>query len=255
MSDLHLGTKRSKSNSVLSLLNNTESEYLYLVGDIIDMWRLKSKVYWPKDHNEIIRKILKKSENNTIIKYIPGNHDDAIRNYCPLDVGDIEVCEKTDHITATGKKFLIIHGDEFDNVTRYAKWVAILGDYGYELLLNLNAPLNWIRRKFGLGYWSLSANIKLKVKEAVNFISSFEEALSYECKKNGYDGVVCGHIHHPEIRNINGVHYLNDGDFVESCTVLVEEMDGTIKLIRWYDENNNNVIVELLPNGEIIKNE
>ena len=236
ISDLHLGTRGCKSDYLNSFLKHNSSEYLYLVGDIIDGWRLRSKWYWPQEHNNVIRKVLNKSKKGTEVIYITGNHDEFIRPYVTfgLNFGNVKILNSTVHESLDGRKLWVVHGDAFDGVTRYHKWVAILGDHAYNLLLWSNRHLNYFRAKFGLGYWSLSKYLKQKAKEAVNFIYKFEEAISFETKKRGYDGVICGHIHHPEIKKINDVMYYNDGDFVESCSALVENYDGTFEIIYWH---------------------
>lgn len=235
ISDLHLGTRGCRSDLLLSFLKNNDAETLYLVGDILDGWRLKSKWYWPQEHNDVIKSILKKSKKGTRVVYVTGNHDEFLRPYVSfgLTLGNIEIVNSVVHQTVDGKKLWVVHGDAFDGVTRYHKWVALLGDHAYNFLIWLNRHFNYFRAKFGFGYWSLSKYLKHKTKEAVNFIFKFEDAISNEAKNRGYDGVVAGHIHHPEIKELNGVLYCNDGDFVESCSALVEDFNGNLKIVFW----------------------
>ena len=201
LSDIHLGTRGCQAEMLLDFLKKNESEYLYLVGDIVDGWRLKRWWYWPRAHNDVVQKIMRKARKGTNVIYIPGNHDEAARQYCQLTFGDVRVEEEWIHETPDGKKLLVIHGDQFDGIVRYAKWLAILGDWAYTVALRINTTFNWARRKLGLNYWSLSAYLKHKVKNAVQFIADFEDAVADEARRRGVDGVVCGHIHHPEIRD------------------------------------------------------
>jgi len=233
ISDIHLGTAGCKAEFLLDFLKQNEADNLYLVGDIIDGWRLKKSWYWPQSHNDVVQKLLRKARKGTNVIFIPGNHDAFIRPYVEHDFGDIQVHDEVIHETVDGKKLLVIHGDEFDVVVKYAKWLAVLGDNAYEFALKLNNYLNWIRHKMGYSYWSLSAYLKYKVKNAVQFIADFETALADVAKKRKVDGVVCGHIHHPEIRDIDGILYCNDGDWVESCSALVEHLDGKLEIIYW----------------------
>jgi UDP-2,3-diacylglucosamine pyrophosphatase LpxH len=235
VSDLHLGTRAAQTDSFLEFLRHYDADVIYLVGDIIDFWRVKRGPVWLQSHNDVLQKLLRKVRKGARIVYIPGNHDEAMRDYCGMRFGGIEIHRDIVHRAADGRQYLVMHGDEFDVVVRYAKWLAFLGDRSYEFALWCNAPLNWLRRKFGFGYWSLSAYLKLRVKSAVNFIGEFEHALAEEAKRRGVDGVVCGHIHHAADRPIEGVRYLNCGDWVESCTALAEDMNGRIHLIRWHE--------------------
>jgi UDP-2,3-diacylglucosamine pyrophosphatase LpxH len=237
LSDIHLGTRGCQAELLLDFLKNNECEHLYLVGDIVDGWRLKRWWYWPQAHNDVVQKILRKARKGTNVIYIPGNHDEAARQYCQLTFGDVAVEEEAIHETADGKKLLVIHGDQFDGIVRYARWLAILGDWAYTTALRLNTLYNWGRRKLGLSYWSLSAYLKHRVKNAVQFIGNYEHAVASEARRRGVDGVVCGHIHHAEIRTIEGVLYCNDGDWVESCTALVEDFDGRLRILRWAEEH------------------
>lgn len=235
VSDLHLGTRASQADIFLDFLKHNDAETIFLVGDIIDFWRVKRGPIWPQDHNDVLQKLLRKARKGTRIIFIPGNHDEALRDYCGMKFGGIEMLRDDVYTTADGRKLLVMHGDEFDVVVRYAKWLAFLGDRSYEFLLWLNTPLNWIRRRLGFGYWSLSAYLKYRVKTAVNFIGEFEHALSEEARRRGVDGVVCGHIHHAANHEINGVQYINSGDWVESCTAITEDENGTLEIVRWLD--------------------
>ncbi|MGA0530673.1 UDP-2,3-diacylglucosamine diphosphatase [Hansschlegelia sp. KR7-227] len=233
ISDIHLGTKGCQAELLLDFLRVHEADVIYLVGDIIDGWRLKQSWYWPQTHNDVVQKILRKGRKGSRIVYIPGNHDEFLRSYYGTHFGGIDVVETAIHETADGRRYLLIHGDVFDMVVRHAKWLALLGDWAYETALIVNTYLNLVRRKLGFSYWSLSAWAKLKVKNAVNFIGQFETTLSAEAHKHGVDGVICGHIHHAAMHDMNGVSYVNVGDWVESCTAVVEHDDGRLELIRW----------------------
>ena len=237
LSDIHLGTRGCQAAMLLDFLKHNESDYLYLVGDIVDGWRLKRWWYWPQAHNDVVQKVMRKARKGTIVTYIPGNHDEAARQYCQLTFGDVRVEEEAIHVQPDGKKLLVIHGDQFDGIVRYARWLAILGDWAYNAALRINTTFNWGRRRLGLPYWSLSAYLKHKVKNAVQFIDNYEHAVASEARRRGVDGVVCGHIHHAEIRSIEGVLYCNDGDWVESCTALVEDFDGRLRILRWAEEH------------------
>ncbi len=233
ISDIHLGTKGCQAELFLDFLRYHEAETVYLVGDIIDFWRLKRSWYWPQFHNDVVQKLLRKGRKGTRIVYIPGNHDELLRDYASMNFGGIDIERKTVHETATGEKILVMHGDEFDAVVRYAKWLAFLGDWAYAFALTINTYFNIVRRKLGFPYWSLSAWLKLRVKNAVNFIGEFEQALAAEAQRNDVSGIICGHIHHPAIRDMNGLKYMNCGDWVESCTAIVENMDGTFEIVHW----------------------
>jgi UDP-2,3-diacylglucosamine pyrophosphatase LpxH len=236
ISDVHLGTRSAQANMLLDFLKHHDAETIYLVGDIIDFWRVKRGPVWPQAHNDVLQKLLRKARKGTRVVFIPGNHDEGLRDYCGMQFGGIEIERQTEHVTATGKRYVVMHGDEYDVVVRYARWLAFLGDRGYELALWTNNPLNFIRRRLGLGYWSLSAYLKLRVKTAVNFIGEFEQNLADEARRRNADGIICGHIHHAASHDIDGVHYLNTGDWVESCTAIRETMDGEMELVNWHDE-------------------
>jgi UDP-2,3-diacylglucosamine pyrophosphatase LpxH len=233
ISDIHLGTRGCKAEFLLDFLRHTESEFLYLVGDIVDGWRLRKSWYWAQSHNDVIQKVLRKARKGTKVIYIPGNHDEWLRDYTDLHFGGVLCVSEAIHTTADGKKMLVIHGDAFDGVVRYARWLALLGDGAYEFTLRLNNVFNWARRYLGYPYWSLSAYLKSRVKNAVQFVGDYANAITTEARARQVDGIVCGHIHQAEMRHINGVLYCNDGDWVESCTALVEHFDGRLEILHW----------------------
>jgi UDP-2,3-diacylglucosamine pyrophosphatase LpxH len=233
VSDLHLGTKASQAAAFLDFIKSCEADRIYLVGDIVDFWRIRRGVYWPQDHNDVLQKLLRKARKGTELIFIPGNHDEVMRDYCGARFGAIAIERDTVHETADGKRYLVMHGDEFDVVVRYAKWIAFLGDWAYELALWANTHFNTMRRCFGLPYWSLSAYLKHRVKRAVNYIGEFEAALVQEAARRGTQGVICGHIHHAAKRRIGDITYINTGDWVESCTAVAETRAGTFEIIHW----------------------
>ena len=235
ISDTHLGTAGCRADLLLDFLKSTECETLFLVGDIVDGWQLRKGWYWPPRHNDVVRCVLKKAKHGTRVVYVPGNHDEAFRDYVGLNLGGVELAPEAIHVTADGRRLLVLHGDEFDGVVLYARWLAFLGDHAYTLLLKLNGLFNAVRKRLGLPYWSLSAHIKKRVKNAVSYVSGFEQAVAHAAIERGVDGVVCGHIHTAEIRTIGPVTYYNDGDWVESCTALVEHADGSMEIIDWAD--------------------
>ncbi len=233
ISDIHLGTAGCNAEMLLDFLGAIDCETLYLVGDIVDGWQLKRGWYWPPRHNDVVRCILKKAKHGTRVIYVPGNHDEAFRDYVGLNFGGVEIVAQAVHLTADGRRLLILHGDEFDGVVLYARWLALLGDHAYTWLLKLNRIVSAGRRLFGLPYWSLSAELKKRVKQAVQYVASFEQAVAHAAFERGADGVVCGHIHSAEVRQIGEVTYYNDGDWVESCTALVEHDDGRMEIVDW----------------------
>lgn len=233
LSDIHLGTRGCQADLLLDFLKYNDAETVYLVGDIVDGWRLKKSWYWPQEHNDVVQKILRKGRKGSRIVYVPGNHDEFLRNFLGTHFGGIEVVDSIIHETADGRRYLIIHGDQFDVVMRHAKWLAFFGDKAYGFALGVNTWVNAARRRLGFSYWSLSAWAKLKVKNAVNFIGRFEDVLAEEARRQGADGVVCGHIHHAADQDMNGIHYINTGDWVESCTAVAEHHDGTFEVIKW----------------------
>ncbi len=246
ISDVHLGTRGSKAEALLEFLREYEFDTLYVVGDLIDVWQLRRGIYWPQAHNDVIQKLLRAGRKGTRIIYIPGNHDEFVADFVG-DFGAVTIEPRAIHETADGRRLLVIHGHELDAVVQNIKWLAHLGDFGYNLLLRLNHPLNFLRRLCGLGYWSLSAYAKQRVKSAVNFIGKFEEAIVRFSREDGVDGVVCGHIHSPMIREIGGVRYFNSGDWVESNSALVEDHAGEIELIRNFGSTTIAARVAALP--------
>jgi UDP-2,3-diacylglucosamine pyrophosphatase LpxH len=236
ISDVHLGTRGCAAEMLIDFLDTTDSETMYLVGDIIDGWRMKKKFYWPATHNDIVWRVLKRAKRGTRVVYIPGNHDEMFRQFTGLNFGGIEIRRKATHTTADGRKLLVLHGDEFDAIMLAHRWLAFVGDALYGALMRCNHGLNKVRRWLDLPYWSLSKHAKHKVKNAVAFIGRFEEVVAHEAGARGVDGVVCGHIHNAEMREIGDVAYYNDGDWVEGCTALVEHFDGRMELLHWADE-------------------
>ncbi|MXN63676.1 UDP-2,3-diacylglucosamine diphosphatase [Stappia sp. GBMRC 2046] len=244
LSDIHLGTRGAQADLLLDFLRYNDAETIYLVGDIVDGWRLRRSWYWPQAHNDVVQKLLRKSRKGARIIYTPGNHDEFLRDFLGTHFGGVNVVADAIHTTADGREFLVIHGDQFDVVVRHARWLAFFGDWAYVTALNLNTGLNVVRRKLGLTYWSLSAWAKLKVKNAVNFIGKFEETLSAEARRREVDGVICGHIHHAADHSDFGIHYINTGDWVESCTAVAEHHDGTFEVIRWADRRKLPAVAE-----------
>jgi UDP-2,3-diacylglucosamine pyrophosphatase LpxH len=236
LSDIHLGNNGCQVDFLLHFLRCTETKYLFLVGDIIDMWSMQRRLYWPQKHNNAIRSFLGKAKHKTKVVFIPGNHDEKLREYCGLELGNISIQKQAVHTLANGRKLLILHGDEFDGVIGASRFIGKLGSVAYDLLLSMNVVLNWARRHLGLGHWSLSAYLKLKVKNAVKFISNYETAVIRQATRQRVDAVVCGHIHHAEIAPLGGLLYCNCGDWVESCSALVETMDGTLSLLKWNEQ-------------------
>jgi UDP-2,3-diacylglucosamine pyrophosphatase LpxH len=233
ISDVHLGTPGCQAHALLDFLRCVESDHLYLVGDIIDGWQLRRNWFWPQAHNDVVQKLLRKARKGTRVVFVPGNHDEFARKYLGHNFGGIEVVDDCIHTTADGRRLWVTHGDYFDGVIQCAKWLAHLGDTLYEFTLKLNRHFNVLRARLGLPYWSLSKYLKLKVKRAVSFIGDFEQAVAREARKRGVHGVVCGHIHHAELRDIDGILYANDGDWVESLTALVEHADGRLEILDW----------------------
>jgi UDP-2,3-diacylglucosamine pyrophosphatase LpxH len=236
ISDVHLGTRGCNAELLIDFLDATDSETMYLVGDIIDGWRLKKKLYWPAAHNDVVWRILKRARRGTRIVYIPGNHDEMMRQFAGLHFGGVEILRAAVHETADGRHLLVLHGDEFDAVMLAHRWLAVVGDALYHLLMTLSGWVNALRRRLGLPYWSLSKVAKHKVKNAVEFISRYEEVVTRAAAARRVDGVVCGHIHTAEIREFDGVTYYNDGDWVEGCTALVEHFDGRMEILNWPEE-------------------
>ncbi len=235
ISDVHLGYKDCRADYLLDFLSAVETDVLYLVGDIIDLWSMKRQFYWHPSHYQVLNCIQQKAANGTRVIYIPGNHDETFRNYINQTLFGIEVHQQYIHVTQANKRFLLVHGDDFDSATRYNKIISIAGDAGYDLLLFLNRWSNKIRKLFGGNYWSLASWIKARVHKAREAINAFEDAAIHEAKKQNVDGIICGHIHHPKIKVCDGIVYCNDGDWIENCTALVEQADGKIELLHWSD--------------------
>jgi UDP-2,3-diacylglucosamine pyrophosphatase LpxH len=236
ISDVHLGSKAAKADFLIDFMRYHEAETYILVGDIVDGWRLKRSWYWPQSANDVVQKMLRKARKGTRIIYIPGNHDEFLRDFIGTHFGGIEVALNWIHEAADGKKYLVIHGDEFDVVVRNYRILAYLGDWAYDAAILLNRALAAVRRRIGLPYWSFSAWAKLQVKHAVNFIGEFQHFVAEEARRQKVDGVICGHIHHAVMEDIEGIRYINTGDWVESCTALVEHFDGRMELITWVPE-------------------
>ncbi len=237
ISDVHLGTRGCRADFLLDFLRSVECDNLFLVGDMIDLWSIESLgLHWPQAHNNVLRTILGKAKHDTKVVFVPGNHDELLRDFIGHEFGNVAIVRDCMHETADGRRLLIMHGDEFDTVVKHSRGLALVGSHAYDLLLRFNTVVNACRRRFGYGYWSLAGFLKQKVKSAVNFISSFEQALVHEARRRGADGVVCGHIHRAAMRHFDEILYLNDGDWVESCTALVEFHDGTLQLVQWSDE-------------------
>ena len=232
ISDAHLGTRGCNAPALLDFLRENDFDTLYVVGDLIDIWSLRRGIYWPQQHNDVIQKILRKARKGTHVVYIPGNHDELVADFCGA-YGNIEIKQRAIHVTASGERVLIIHGHELDAVVQNVKWLAFAGDLGYQFLLSLNPLINFLRRRFGLGYWSLSAYAKQRVKDAVSFISKFETAVAHYADRYDVDAVLCGHIHSAAIREFGKVTYYNCGDWVESCTALVEGDDGILSMLNY----------------------
>ena len=233
ISDIHLGTKGCQAELLLDFIRHIECDTLYLVGDIIDGWKLRSGWHWPQAHNDVVQKVLRLARKGTKVIYVPGNHDEGAREFCGVHFGGVIVARDAIHEAADGKRYLVTHGDEFDGVVQHARWLAFLGDYAYRALIAVNTGFNRLRRMMGFGYWSLSAFLKTRVKNALQFVENFEAAVADEARRRGVDGVICGHIHKAEMREIDGITYINDGDWVESCTALVEHADGRMEILEW----------------------
>lgn len=233
ISDIHLGARGCQATKVLDFLRHHDADTIYLVGDIVDGWALKSSWFWPQSHNDVVQKILRKARKGTRVVYVPGNHDEFLRDYYGSHFGGIEVVEHAIHVAADARRYLVVHGDHFDLVVTQARWLALLGDKAYDLAIVVNRGFNYLRRIFGLGYWSLSQWAKLKVKNAVSYIGEYEKALVADARKHEVDGIVCGHIHHAAIQDDLGIRYVNCGDWVENCTAVVEHHDGRFEIIRW----------------------
>jgi UDP-2,3-diacylglucosamine pyrophosphatase LpxH len=233
ISDVHLGSRAAKADFLIDFLRHHEAETIYLVGDIVDGWRLRRSWHWPQSHNDVVQKVLRQARKGTRVVYIAGNHDEFLRMFQGVHFGGILVADRAVHETADGRRFLVIHGDQFDTVVMNARWLAYLGDRAYELAILTNRLVTRVRRFFGLPYWSFSSWAKVKVKKAVNFIGAFQDVLAEEARRSTVDGVICGHIHHAAMERFGDVEYINTGDWVESCTAVVEHFDGRMEIVHW----------------------
>jgi UDP-2,3-diacylglucosamine pyrophosphatase LpxH len=234
LSDIHLGTRGCQADSLIAFLREYEAEHLFLLGDIIDFWAMNRSIHWTAAQNTVVQKVLRRARHGEKVMLIPGNHDEALREFVGASFGDIHVVGEHIHETADGRKLLLLHGDEFDQVTRHHRWLAVLGDIGYNLLVRINSWLSWVRRSLRIsGYWSLAGYAKRRVKSAVSFIFDFEDAVIHTVRERGLDGIVCGHIHSATLRETDGVLYINCGDWVDSCTAIVEHPDGRLELVEW----------------------
>ncbi len=242
ISDIHLGTRGCNAELLVDFLRSIECETLYLVGDIVDGWRLKKGWYWPDEHNEVVRRVLKLAHRGTRVVFVCGNHDEMLRPYAGLTFGGVELVLEAVHVTADGRRLLVTHGDGFDAVVLYHRWLAVLGDKAYELMMRLNIAFNLVRRRLKMPYWSLSSYMKKRVKNAVQYVGRYEEAVAHEAHVRGLDGIVCGHIHTAEIRDFDGITYYNDGDWVESCTALVEDFAGAMSILDWLAETGGETV-------------
>jgi UDP-2,3-diacylglucosamine pyrophosphatase LpxH len=240
ISDVHLGTPGCQADALLDFLKMHPCDTFYLVGDIVDGWQLRRRWHWPQAHNDVVQKLLRAARKGCRVIYVPGNHDEFARQFASHQFGGIDVQREAVHVTADGRQLWVIHGDDFDAVVQCARWLAYVGDNLYEFTLKLNRHLNALRGHMGLPYWSLSAYLKHKVKKALNYVTQFETAVAHEARKRGHQGVVCGHIHRAEMREIDGVLYCNDGDWVESRTSLIEHFDGRLELVEWHPAKHGN---------------
>jgi UDP-2,3-diacylglucosamine pyrophosphatase LpxH len=234
VSDIHLGSRDCRAAELLRFLESIEADYLFLVGDIVDFWSLRRSFYWPEEHNEVLRAILAKAKEGTQVIYVPGNHDDNIREFCGSLFGNMSIRRRYVHATADGREFLIMHGDEFDTAVKCSRWLAQFGATAYEFMMRVNRGVNACRRAFGMPYWSLATYLKLRLPKALQYVAAFEHAAAQAARSRNLDGIVCGHIHRAGLREIDGVLYCNDGDWVESCTALVEKLNGELSL--WHAE-------------------
>jgi UDP-2,3-diacylglucosamine pyrophosphatase LpxH len=254
ISDFHLGTRGCQSELLLEFIKHTQSEKLYLVGDIIDGWALKNTWYWPQSHNDVVQKILRKARHGTKVFYLSGNHDEVTRGFAPVNFGGVSILNQIIHETVDKKKYLVVHGDQFDGIIQCAKWLAMLGSITYDFLIYFNRYINFFRKKLGYEYWSLSNYLKFTVKNAVKFVSEYEKLVCNYAKQFKVEGIICGHIHHANMQYMNEIHYINDGDWVESCTALVEHFDGKLELINWTEKRKeffNETIDQNLENFKI----
>ena len=243
ISDIHLGTPGCQAEALLDFLKHHPSDVIYLVGDIVDGWQMRRRWFWPQSHNDVVQKLLRRARKGSKVVFVPGNHDEFARQFDGMHFGGIEIANEAVHTTADGRHLWVIHGDHFDGVIQCAKWLAHVGDWAYGVTLELNRHFNRIRHRLGLPYWSLSQYLKHKVKRAVSHVNDFERAVAAEARERGFDGVVCGHIHRPEMRTIDGTLYANDGDWVESLSALVEHSDGRLELVHWHRQGHGGLSV------------
>jgi len=248
ISDVHLGTRACQADRLLAFLRRYDSEHLFLLGDIIDFWAMNRTIAWSPSQNTVVQKVLRRARHGEKVIFVPGNHDEALRDHVDTSFGGIEVVERYEHTAADGRRYLLIHGDEFDQVTRYHRWVAKMGDVAYETLVRLNSSLSTMRRAMHMqGYWSLAGFAKNKVKRALEFMFHFEQAVVRFAKQQGFDGVICGHVHCAAGKQIDDIFYLNCGDWVDSCTGIVEHLDGRMEVIHWHLEEANENVVPIRP--------
>ena len=235
LSDIHLGTRACQADRLLDFLRCHQAEHLYLIGDIVDFWAMSRSIHWSAAQNTVVQKLLRRARHGEQVMLIPGNHDEVLREYAGIAFGDIQVEKEWVHRTADGRRFLLVHGDEFDQVTRHHRWVAVLGDVSYNFLVRINIYLSWLRRRLGLaGHWSLAGYAKRKIKKALEFIFDFEDSVARHARSRGFDGVICGHIHWAVQKEIGGVTYVNCGDWVDSCSAIVEHLDGRLEVLTWH---------------------
>jgi UDP-2,3-diacylglucosamine pyrophosphatase LpxH len=250
ISDVHLGSRGSQANRLLDFIRHHDAETIYLVGDIVDGWALRSNWYWPQEHNDVVQKLLRSARKGRRIVYLPGNHDEFLRDYFGVHFGGVEVVAQAIHVSADGRRYLVVHGDQFDLVVTQARWLALLGSRAYDLAIFVNRAFNALRRRLGFPYWSLSQWAKHKVKNAVNYIGEFEKALSEEAHRHAADGVICGHIHHAVIHEKFGVRYVNCGDWVETCSAVGERPDGELELVIWPQATHGQGPTAALPDAD-----
>jgi len=243
LSDVHLGSRDCRARELLDFLATIEVDYLYLVGDIIDLWSLRKSFYWPQEHNEVLRTILDMARGGTEVTYIPGNHDEELREFCGSVFGNLRIRRRFVHSTADGREFLVLHGDEFDAAVKCSRWLARFGSVAYDFTMRINRMMNAARRLLGLNYWSLAGYLKLRLPNAVRYVQAFEHAAAQAAVQRGLDGVVCGHIHRAGIREIDSVTYCNDGEWVESCTALVEDMNGRLAIRSWREMRHTEIVL------------
>jgi UDP-2,3-diacylglucosamine pyrophosphatase LpxH len=246
LSDIHLGSRACRADELLAFFKVYEADQIFLIGDIVDFWSMSRSLYWPPAHNTVVQKILKKARHGTRVTLIPGNHDEALLEYAGTAYGDVCIAESLTYTARDGRRYALLHGDRYDQVTAYARWVSILGDMSYNVLVHVNRLLSWVRRKLNAsGHWSLADYAKRNVLRAVSFIGDFERSVAYDVKRRRLDGVICGHIHTPTIKTVDGILYINCGDWVDNCTAIVEHMDGRMELVRWVRSTGTSEVVTL----------